>query len=392
MYEHHDAVLHAVREGVVIVGPDGRMVLANDEARRLLGLPADGIADRPLSELGVSQGIAALLTSGRAANDDVQLVAGRLVSVHQRAVGDDTQRSGSVATLRDTTELRTLAGRADMAHDRLQLLYDAGLRIGTTLDVVRSAEELAAVAVPRFADFVTVELFEPVLQGDEPPLAGAELRRAAASGVRDDHPLLPARRVIRFVPGSPVATSALTGRSHLEADLNASTAWRASDPERARRILDFGIHSLVSVPLRARGVVLGTADFWRSDQQPFDTDDLSFAEELGARAAVAIDNARRYTREHSTAVALQRSLLHRALPERTALETAYRYLPAKAGVGGDWVVIRGQVVEDHVVQVPAAQGSRLEALGEPAVHGVAGDEGNRLLVPAPVRAQGTVQS
>ncbi|WP_299539059.1 SpoIIE family protein phosphatase [uncultured Streptomyces sp.] len=336
MYEHHDAVLHAVREGVVIVGPDGRVALANDEARRLLGLPADGIADRSLSELGVSQGIAELLTSGRAANDDVQLVAGRLVSVNQRAVGGDTQRSGSVATLRDTTELRTLAGRADMAHDRLQLLYDAGLRIGTTLDVVRTAEELAAVAVPRFSDFVTVELFEPVLQGDEPPPTGAELRRAAASGVRDDHPLLPAGSMIRLVPGSAVATGALTGRSHLEADLNTSTAWRAPDPERARRILDFGIHSLVSVPLKARGVVLGTADFWRSDQQPFDTDDLSFAEELGARAAVAIDNARRYTREHATAVALQRSLLPRALPERTALETAYRYLPAKAGVGGDW--------------------------------------------------------
>ncbi|WP_331740758.1 SpoIIE family protein phosphatase (plasmid) [Streptomyces cyaneofuscatus] len=336
MYEHHDAVLHAVREGVVIVGPDGRVALANDEARRLLDLPADRLADRPLLELGVSPGIADLLTSGRAVNDEVQFVAGRLVSVNQRAVGAGTRPSGSVATLRDTTELRTLASRVGLAHDRLQLLYDAGLRIGTTLDVVRTAEELAAVAVPRFADFVTVELFEPVLQGGEPPLAGAEMRRTAASGVRDDHPLLPAGGIIRLVPGSPVTAGVLTGRPHLEADLNASMEWRASDAERARRILDFGIHSLVSVPLRARGVVLGAADFWRSDQHAFDSDDLSFAEELGARAAVAIDNARRYTREHSTAVALQRSLLPRALPERAELETAYRYLPAKAGVGGDW--------------------------------------------------------
>ena len=55
-----------------------------------------------------------------------------------------------------------------------------------------------------------------------------------------------------------------------------------------------------------------------------------------ARAAVSIDNARRYTREHSMAVTLQRSLLPRTLPEQSALEIAYRYLPALAGVGGDW--------------------------------------------------------
>ncbi|MEU9949926.1 SpoIIE family protein phosphatase [Streptomyces sp. NPDC047939] len=341
MYEHHDAVLHAVREGVVIVSSDGRLVLANDEARRLLDLSADGIMDRSVSGLGVSRQIADLLASGRTANDDVHLVGGRLVSVNQRAVGGAGQRSGSVATLRDTTELRTLATRADVAHDRLQLLYDAGLTIGTTLNVTRTAEELAAVAVPRFADFVTVELFGPVFQGDEPTAAVTEMRRAVASGIRDDHPFLPAGRIISLVPGNPLAAGTVTGRPHIEADLDGTEAWRTVDPDRARRILEFGIHSLVSVPLRARGVVLGTADFWRSDQRSFDADDLSFAEELGARAAVAVDNARRYTREHSAAVTLQRSLLPRALPEQPALETAYRYLPAKAGVGGDWFDVIG---------------------------------------------------
>ncbi|MER6926063.1 ATP-binding SpoIIE family protein phosphatase, partial [Streptomyces spiralis] len=60
------------------------------------------------------------------------------------------------------------------------------------------------------------------------------------------------------------------------------------------------------------------------------------AEELVARAAVAIDNARRYSREHEMAVTLQRSLLPRDLPEQDALEVAWRYLPAQSGVGGDW--------------------------------------------------------
>jgi serine phosphatase RsbU (regulator of sigma subunit)/anti-sigma regulatory factor (Ser/Thr protein kinase) len=70
--------------------------------------------------------------------------------------------------------------------------------------------------------------------------------------------------------------------------------------------------------------------------EPFEDDDLSLASELAARAAVSIDNARRYTREHGMAVALQRSLLPRTLPEQSGVEVATRYLPAEAGVGGDW--------------------------------------------------------
>ncbi|WP_316311319.1 PP2C family protein-serine/threonine phosphatase, partial [Clavibacter michiganensis] len=82
------------------------------------------------------------------------------------------------------------------------------------------------------------------------------------------------------------------------------------------------------------------ATFWRADRpDPFESEDLSLAEELVARAAVSIDNARRYTREHTLSVTLQRSLLPRALPGQSALDVAYRYLPAQAaqgGVGGDW--------------------------------------------------------
>ncbi|WP_431036934.1 SpoIIE family protein phosphatase [Streptomyces sp. P6-2-1] len=337
MYEHHDAVLHAVREGVVIVGPDGRVLLVNDEARRLLGLPAQGVTDHHVHKVGMAPAIASLLASGRAANDEVRAVGDRLVSFNQRPVGGSGGgRPGSVATLRDTTDLRELASSAAFAHDRLQLLYDASVGIGTTLDTVRTADELAEIAVPRFADYVSVELLEPVLRGEEPTLPGTEMRRVTARGLRTDHPLVPAGELIDFLPGSPVADAVLTGRTQLRTDLADSSGWHAQAPERAERVLEFGIHSLLSVPLRARGVVLGMADFWRAEQAPYDADDVSFAEELAARAAVAIDNARRFTREHSMAVTLQRSLLPRALPEQTGLEVAYRYLPTKAGVGGDW--------------------------------------------------------
>jgi serine phosphatase RsbU (regulator of sigma subunit)/PAS domain-containing protein/anti-sigma regulatory factor (Ser/Thr protein kinase) len=332
MYEHHDAVLHSVREGVVVVSGEGRLLLANDEARRLLDLPEDG-EGRPITGLGLAPRAAALLTSGRVATDEVILAGERLLAVNLRP----TAPTGSVATLRDTTELRALAGRAEVARERLELLYDAGVRIGTTLDVVRTAEELAEVAVPRFADFVTVELLDAVRQGEEPNGdVSPSMDRIAVRGIRDDHPLTPAGERITFVPTMPQAQGLRSGHAVLVPELSGAPGWRAQDPERARRVVDFGIHSLITVPLQARGTALGMVDFWRSDKQPFTRDDLAFAEELAARAAVAIDNARRYTREHTMAVTLQRSLLPHALPEQSALEVAHRYLPAQARVGGDW--------------------------------------------------------
>ncbi|WP_327276563.1 SpoIIE family protein phosphatase [Streptomyces sp. NBC_01224] len=337
MYEHHDAVLHAVREGVLIVGNDGRLLLANDEARRLLDLPHDA-EGRHISDLpGLDPGTVELLTSGRAATDEVLLAGDRLLAVNQRPTDRHGGPEGTVATLRDSTELRALSGKAEVARQRLRLLYDAGLGIGTTLDVVSTAEELAKVAVPRLADFVTVDLADSVLHGDEPTSTGADMRRTAIQGIRDDHPLYERGRLIDFLPSTPQARAFGSGRPELVPDLSTAPGWLAQEPERTRRIVEYGIHSLITVPLQARGVILGMANFWRSEKpQPFEEDDLSLAEELVARAAVSIDNARRYTREHAMAVTLQRSLLPRALPQQSALEVAHRYLPALSGVSGDW--------------------------------------------------------
>ncbi|MFD1663528.1 SpoIIE family protein phosphatase [Streptomyces caeni] len=335
MYEHHDAVLHAVREGVLIVGGDGRLLLANDEARRLLDLPADA-EHRHVTALGLEDALAGLLASGSPATDEVHLAGDRLLAVNKRLTAPHGP-GGSVVTLRDTTELLALSGRAEGARERLKLLYDAGVRIGTTLDVRRTAGELAEVAVPRFADVVTVELLDPVLHGEESLGATAGMRLAALAGPGEGPLLHPVGELIRSVTPHPVGAGTAEGGAVLVKDLRTADGLGDQDPERARRILDHGFRSLLAVPLRARGVILGTAAFWRRDPSPpFEGEDVSFAEELAARAAVCVDNARRYTREHTMAVTLQHSLLPRGLPEQSALEVAYRYLPAQAGVGGDW--------------------------------------------------------
>ncbi|GAB2724572.1 SpoIIE family protein phosphatase/ATP-binding protein [Kitasatospora kifunensis] len=337
MYEHHDAVLHAVREGVLIIADDGRLLLANDEARRLLDLPPDA-EGRPVTELGLDREAAEQLASGAIVNDEVLVAGDRLLVVNTRPTDRDGGPDGTVATLRDSTELHAVSGKAQAARKRLQLLYDATVAVGTTLDVTRTAEELADFAIPRFADYVTVDLAVPVLRGEEPaPGEDAPMQRAAVSGIRQDPPFYPVGEVITILPATPQALSLNSGHPVLDADLRSSTAWLAQDPERAGRVLEYGVHSVVRVPLRARGVLLGLAKFWRADpSERFDEDDLSIAEEVAARAALSIDNARRYTREHAMAVTLQRSLLPHGLPEQNALEVAFRYLPAQADVSGDW--------------------------------------------------------
>ncbi|CAM5235891.1 hypothetical protein SCANM63S_03721 [Streptomyces canarius] len=279
MYEHHDAVLHAVREGVLIVGGDGRLLLANDEAHRLLGLPADA-ERRHVLELGLDDETAGLLASGRVATDEVHLVKDRLLAVNQRPTDLRGGPPGSVTTLRDSTELRALSGRAEVARERLNMLYEAGVGIGTSLDVTRTAEELTELAVPRFADFATVDLFDAVLGGEE-PRPGTALRRAACAGVREESPLYPLGERIRFVTTSPQARALTTGQSVEVPRLRDEPGWRAQDLERTDQVLAFGIHSMITVPLRAGSLVLGVASFWRAEKpQPFDAEELALAEEL----------------------------------------------------------------------------------------------------------------
>ncbi|WP_306191099.1 SpoIIE family protein phosphatase [Streptomyces sp. MK5] len=231
------------------------------------------------------------------------------------------------------------------ARERLQLVNEASVRIGTTLDVTLTAQELADVCVPALADFVSVDLVDPPEDGGELPIGPltvpAALRRVAHRSVRpgDPDPVIPAGQCEVYPAASPQGASLLSGQPIVVAKTSGDLGkWLAWHPELVRRVERLGIHAVMSVPIRARGVTLGVAVFTRFDQPAaFTPDDVLLAEEVTARAAVCIDNARRYSRERETALALQRSLLPRTLPRTAAVQAASRYLPAaRAGVGGDW--------------------------------------------------------
>ncbi|MGW1376145.1 SpoIIE family protein phosphatase [Streptomyces sp. NPDC002446] len=223
------------------------------------------------------------------------------------------------------------------ARRRLELLSEASARIGTSLDVSHTARELAEMAVPGLADFVTIDVPEAVLRGEEPPDPRVDLYRTVVHGFRQDCPFYPAGERVHLRPTTPQLRCLATGQPVLEPDLRTATGWISQDPAHAQRLLDHNVHSLIAVPLLARGIALGVASFYRSrDPSPFGDDDRSLAQELATRAAICIDNARRYTREHTMVLALQRSLLPHSFPEQNAVEIAHRYMPAESGVGGDW--------------------------------------------------------
>ncbi|MFG1807341.1 SpoIIE family protein phosphatase [Streptomyces sp. NPDC049040] len=235
--------------------------------------------------------------------------------------------------------------------ERLALLSRAAQRIGTTLDVMTTAQELADMAVPALADYVAVDLAEAVPMGEEPlermpegdGLGIPVLRRAGMASIHEGVPEapFPVGGVVYAVPGSPYLDVLSEGRSHLSPVLESGAGtWLDRDPVRRQRVEETGMHSLMMVPLRARGTVLGLAAFARNDNAaPFSWDDLLLAEELGVQASLSLDNARRYTRERTAALALQRSLLPEMLSGGAAMDLATRYLPSARheGVGGDWM-------------------------------------------------------
>ncbi|MEU9433276.1 SpoIIE family protein phosphatase [Streptomyces sp. NPDC048252] len=253
---------------------------------------------------------------------------------------------GVAVSVVDVTDRHRAAVEAEAARRRLALIADASARIGTTLDLERTAFELADVAVPELADVAAVDLLDAVMAGRRTSLGPAEsavIRALAVSGADEPDALRAADQpgqVARYAPDRLVTECVRSGRPVMVAQVKDEDLGRiAHSPEAAALLARAGVHSYLAVPLIARGEVLGALDLKRTrNPLPFDHDDLLLARELAARAAVQIDNARWYQSARTTALTLQRSLLPSHPPVTGGLEVASRYQPAGATteVGGDW--------------------------------------------------------
>jgi hypothetical protein len=345
---------------VVIFDTELRIVWVNQAAVRLGGgLPAAAWRGRRLGEAlprldigSIERSLRRVLATGEAVPDlevsshaDGDPGEERFWSCTQfRIDGPDGRAAGVAHAMREITEQAR-------NQRRLALADEASARIGTTLDITRTAEELLEVAVPRLADAGRVNLLAAVIDGDgHAPHARGQKMRLQQVAVRwpADVPLPPEyvreawyetdpakllhRRLVAGLPIFRPAFGAITTEQLQELDSGTGFA-RVMAARRA------GIHSLMVVPLMARGVIMGIVVLGRlAGSPPFTAADLDLARDFVARAAVCIDNSRLYTRERATALALQRGLLPRQIPEIPGLDLACRYVPAEAaaGVGGDW--------------------------------------------------------
>ena len=228
----------------------------------------------------------------------------------------------------------------------LDLLREADTRIGSTLELPRTAREFTEVAVPAFAEAAAIFVSERLLTADEPSTQGpgpaAVVRRLAArlagqpATVTDS--LLSPGEVLVFGSGSPSLRAMNSGNPVLSDRLDDETAERLARQPAGREVAS-SYTSFLAVPLAAHGLVLGCVTFARAAGSPgFGTADIAMAEELAGRAAVRIDNARLYPQERRTAFVLQQQGLRPAEPQAPeAVEVASRYLPVGSSiVGGDW--------------------------------------------------------
>ena len=267
-----------------------------------------------------------------------------------RLDGPDGDVLGVVAVVADVTAREKAQQAFADAQFRLALVNEASVRVSSSLDVRRTAEELTELVVPRFADIAMVDLLESMLVADVAPSEHEEetplLRTAARARERHLAERLPQPVGSRVMhpAGSPPAAALARGSAVLvertgPVDLDGTEGDRAPGGEEAAYAGAIGVTSLLFAPLVARGTVLGVAALGRfAGSPPFRQEDLALADELAARAALAIDNARLYRRERATAVALQRSLLPQGRPALTGIEVASRYSPGSVDsqVGGDW--------------------------------------------------------
>ncbi|WP_107480818.1 SpoIIE family protein phosphatase [Streptomyces sp. IMTB 2501] len=253
---------------------------------------------------------------------------------------------GVAVTVVDITEQHRAALQAEAARNRLAVIADASTRIGTTLELDRTACELAEVAVPELADVAAVDLLDSVVEGRPSTLGPSEAAviRALAVRPQDGSDAVraadPPGLIARYAPDRLVTECVRSGEAVLVPQVkDADLPLIARSAEAADLLGRAGLHSYLAVPLIARGEVLGALDLKRTrNPEPFGEDDVVLARELAARAAVQIDNARWYQNARNTALTLQRSLLPSSPPVTTALEVASRYQPAGATseVGGDW--------------------------------------------------------
>jgi len=208
MYEYYRAVLHAVREGLLLVDPDHRVQLVNDEARRLLDLPEDAVG-RSVEELGLPPALAATAMGDVGGADEIYVTGDRVLLASSSPAYWEGREVGAVVTLRDHTELQALTGELDVVRGLTESLraqtHEAANRLHTVISLIElgRTEEAVDFAVEELQ--VAQMLADRVVGAAGEPVAAALLLGKAAEATE--------RGIQLTITGSlPPAQQAATAR------------------------------------------------------------------------------------------------------------------------------------------------------------------------------------
>jgi PAS domain S-box-containing protein len=346
------ATLNAMSEGLVVLAPEGGLLLANQAAAAMMGFSSPGaLLEADFVEIGTrfqlrdehGEPLPLAQLPGRAAlrgeEPEEMLVRSRtpgtgeerFALIRANPVRDDEGRVRfAVSVFRDVTDRQRALEALRTSEARLAFLASASRRLLTTsLDPRRVLEEVVDLVVPELADWCSVReltedgALERVAVAPQPARRDALLNRLDGYG--------------DLLRGQPEFQDLASGRSVLVPEITPAILERvASDAEHVSLLGDLGLRSAMLVPLRARGRTVGVLSLAAGPNRPaYTAADLALAEELAGRVAAMVDNARLYAMEHATAETLARALLPGRLPEVPGLEIAARYRAA-GQVGGDF--------------------------------------------------------
>ncbi|NUK03928.1 ATP-binding SpoIIE family protein phosphatase [Streptomyces lunaelactis] len=260
----------------------------------------------------------------------------------QRAAAEAAAAGQAVETADLEQDLEYAAVR-----ERLEFLNEVSGRIGSSLDLARTIQEVSAAVVPRFTDVAGTYLREQVIAGegfpDGPPDATTMWHRVAVEHV--DEPgrwddVVPVGESMPFPEHTPFFQCMTTGDPVLVPRISEQMGNAIASQFEKRDIRPLiNNRSMLVVPLKARHVVLGFMILLRhAERALFNDMDRVTGAELAARAGLVLDNARMYTYQESVAETLQDSMLPQVTPRMAGCDTATRYLPGTllGRVGGDW--------------------------------------------------------
>jgi PAS domain S-box-containing protein len=356
------AILQAAFDSIIAMDSTGRITDFNPAAERTFGYSREEAVGRRVADVLVPPALRARHVEGLRrylATGEPAILGRRVEMTAMRRDGTEFPvevvitrvnlpgRPLFKGSIRDITERkraeeeraallaaeRAARQEAEDAGRRVRFLLEASTALTSSLDYLESFQALGRVAVQGLADLCLIDLLEEDGGISRMVAAHADPARAELAARLLASPPDPAGR-------HPVATVIRTGRSSFSSDMTEEFLRNTSrDEEHYRVIRQLEFRSYVSVPLMARGRVLGAITLVSTGRgRRFDRADLALAEDLAGRAALALDNARLYRERDYVARTLQHSLLPPGVPDIPGAEVAARYLAAGEGneVGGDF--------------------------------------------------------